>query len=459
MLEIQFFGAAKSVGKSCVMISDKDRRVILDAGIQLHPRRTGLLSDAPKEVLDYADEINAVILSHAHVDHSAYTPALYKAGYNGSTHMTYPTKEIVKILWKDHLKIEGPNHFNSFHLKKAINNIHTHYYKKRFKIDNGITCEFLDASHILGSASILLDWEGTRILYTGDFNDAKTPFHDSITYPDPDKPIDILLIETTNAKRKINSRKETTSDLTKSLLKCYGRGGKAIIPSFALGRSQEIQAYLTNDFDSFLHKYPLYIDGMILEINKVYNHFMNEKWVSPRILLNLKERGLYSPFDHEGIHKIDEIPLVGNRARKREVLATQRKQSIILTTSGMLEGGPVYDYLRYTGGDNRNGLFIVGYQVPGTVGADIVSGKTRVKLDDGFGQEFDVDLLMEIKHFEFSGHSTLDGLIQMVRYSSPRKIYAMHGEPESQKQFYTTLKDYGSEATILSTHQILPEYP
>ena len=459
MLEITVFGAADSVGKSCLMISDKDHQVIIDAGIQLHPRKTGLLSTPPEGIDNFAPDASALLLSHAHIDHSAYIPALYRAGYEGLTYMTEPTKDLLRILWKDHLKIEGPHHFGVPHLNEALKNISTHRYYRKFKVTDGITAEFYDASHILGSSSILLDWEGTRIFYSGDFNNAKTPFHDPMVYPDPDNPIDILLIETTNADRPIASRKVVTSDLTRSLLKCYGRGGKAIIPSFALGRSQEIQAYLMNDFDSFLRKFPVYVDGMILEMNEIYRKYLTKDWVSQRILLELKEKQLSTPFDHEGIHTIDDISPYGRRMKKRELLSHGEKSHITLTTSGMLEGGPVYDYLRHNGGDKLNGLFVVGYQVEGTVGHQIVTGETDLVLNDGFGEPFEIKLQLEVKQFDFSGHASLSGLVEMVRYTHPKKIIALHGEPKAQQSFSEAIMDFGFEASILVNREILPEYP
>jgi len=313
----------------------------------------------------------------------------------------------------------------------------------------------LDASHILGSAVILLDWEGTQILYTGDFNDAKTPYHDPIMYPDPDNPIDVLITETTNANRKIEGRKTVISNLTKSLLACYARGGKAIIPSFALGRSQEIQAYLMSEFDSFLHKFPLYIDGMILDMNAIYERYMNHKWVSPRILIELKEKGYQSPFEHDGIRTIDDVARKAKRSRKRDLLINREKQSIILTTSGMMEGGPVYDYLRMGGSNSQNGLFIVGYQVEGTLGSDIASGIRNVSLNNGFGQVFDVTLDLEIKRFEFSGHSSLEGLTQMAQYTTPQKIYAIHGEPAAQQRYADEVQNFGFKAKTMINHDIL----
>jgi predicted metal-dependent RNase len=458
MLEISVFGSADSVGKSCIMISDKDRHIVLDAGIQLHPRKSGRLSSPPERIDELTPEIDSVLISHAHIDHSAYAPALYRAGYSGSVHMTVPTKEIVKILWKDHLKIEGPHHYGISHLHAALQKTNTHEYKNKFKIASGITAEFHDASHILGSAGILLDWEGTRIFYTGDFNDTKTPFHDP-NFPDPDEQVDILLIETTNANRKMIARKEAKSYLTKSLLKCYSRGGRAIIPSFALGRSQEIQAYLTSDFDTFLWKYPLFVDGMILDMNAVYQKYMSRKWVSPRILIEMNEKGLRSPFEHDGIRTIDEVSYTKKRVKNREKLISQNKPAIILTTSGMLEGGPVYDYLRFGGDDSLNGLYIVGYQVEGTLGSQILSGQRNIVLDNGYGEIFNVNLALEVKNFSFSGHSSLDGLVQMVRYTSPSNIYAIHGEPDAQIRYSQALETIGVYANIMVSSDVLPEFP
>ncbi|MFW9856610.1 MAG: MBL fold metallo-hydrolase [Candidatus Thorarchaeota archaeon] len=459
MLTVTVLGAAESVGKSCIMISDRDRRIILDAGIQLHPRRTDQRSTPPAQLDDLSPDIDAVLVSHAHIDHSAYVPALYRWGYANDIHLTAPTKDIVKILWKDHLKIEGETHFSLRHLDHALRNSVPHNYNRSFRLLDGISAEFYDASHILGSACILLDWDGTRIFYTGDINDAKTPFHDPNFMNDSlEEPIDILITETTNATRPLPSRKETTSKLTQKLLQCYSRGGKAIIPSFALGRSQEIQTYLIQEFDTFLDSYQLWIDGMILDINKIYRRYLTEKWVSKRLLSFLKANGYKSPFDHEGIHKIDEILPTGGRNRKRALLANQEKPIIILTTSGMIEGGPIYEYLGKfdLGSDPKNGLYIVGYQVEGTVGSDIIAGQRQILLNNGFGGLYNVNLELEVKRFQFSGHASQGGLLEVVKYTNPTKILPIHGEPAAQQRYIEALN---SPDKIIPPYSVHPEYP
>ena len=120
----------------------------------------------------------------------------------------------------------------------------------------------------------------------------------------------------------------------------------------------------------------------------------------------------------------------------------------------MMEGGPVYDYLRMGGSNPRNGLYIVGYQVDGTMGSDIANGQKIVSLDNGFGQVFDVSLDLEIKKFQFSGHSSLDGLVQMVQYSTPQKIYAIHGEPSAQERYADEVRSIGFDVKTLTSHDI-----
>ena len=210
-----------------------------------------------------------------------------------------------------------------------------------------------------------------------------------------------------------------------------------------------------SEFDSFLHKYPLYVDGMILDMNAIYERYLTRKWVSPRILIELKEKGYRSPFEHEGIRTIDEVAQKKKRSKKRDLLINREQQSIILTTSGMMEGGPVYDYLRMGGSNSNNGLFIVGYQVEGTLGSDIASGIKNISLDNGFGQVFDVTLDLEVKKYEFSGHSSLEGLIQMAQYTTPQKIYAIHGEPAAQQRYSEELISYGFKANTLTLHDII----
>lgn len=444
MIKITPFGGSSYIGASAYLISDEYSKVLLDAGIQLFPRRTGRFSEGPDEVDFIVGEIDAVILSHAHVDHSGYIPALFRAGYEGKVFMTTPTQSLVEILWKDHIKIEGPHHYSIPHLQQAIKSISTHKYNEKFKVSDGIFAKFTDACHVLGSAGILLDWDGEKIFYTGDYNDAKTPIHDPVSFPDPDDPIDYLITESTNADKTLESRKVISSEMIRSIRRSYSNGSKILIPSFSLGRSQEIQIFLSQELDSFLEKFPVYVDGMIVQMNRVYEKFMTEDWVSPRLLLWMKEKGFRTPFSHDGLIEVNELfGRQTNREKVRKSLARGEGGRIILSTSGMMEGGPIFDYLRFAGSNSKNKLMVVGYQVNGTVGSDIASGAREIRITDSYQNFHDIKLMLNIERYGFSGHASSAGLIDFVRHANPKNTILVHGSNESQRIFSQKLSNEG----------------
>ena len=376
MLEIIAYGATSEVGRSCFLLSEGDRNIVLDAGVRIQPRRSGQRAEVPSGINEHLPELDAVILSHAHLDHSGYIPALFKSENQPTLHLTKPTVDLVQILWKDHLKIEGSTHYSYAEIDKANRNMIGHEYNRSFRVVDGVTAQFLDAGHVLGSASILIDWDGQKILYTGDINNQKTTFHDaaSLSGLNGDE-LNVLIIETTNSQRTVPSRKQVYSDFTKSILKTFSHGGKVLTPSFALGRSQELQAFFAMQFNGFLHKNPVYVDGMILGMNTIHEKFFSRYWVSPRILKWAQEFGYPSPFDHEGIHPVEPTKKGQRRGELRAKLAkTKRRRMIILSTSGMMEGGPIHSYLRVAGSDQSNLLAVVGYQATETMGREILNG-------------------------------------------------------------------------------------
>ncbi|GAH78803.1 unnamed protein product, partial [marine sediment metagenome] len=145
-----------------------------------------------------------MVISHAHFDHTGFIPRMVREGCK-DIHMTHPTKDIAAILWRDHLKIEGARHWNEDDMYETLRTIKSHYYDQKFKIADGITVTYFDAGHILGSASILLDWKGQLIFYTGDINTFATPYHDTNKYPTLED-ISILISESTNGLRDLPNR-------------------------------------------------------------------------------------------------------------------------------------------------------------------------------------------------------------------------------------------------------------
>lgn len=425
----------KDIGKSAFLLSDSkgERKILLDCGIQIFSRRSAKKSEGPKEILDIAGEIDTVLLSHAHIDHSGFIPALFHNGFDGKIYTTKPTIDIVNLLWNDHLKIEGNTLYNNMDLQKAFSNLKGYNYRTKIKICDGVFAEFFDAGHILGSAMILLEFDGMLILYSGDIQDQNTGFHNKFITPDEE--VDILLTETTNAERKVPNRAKVLNSLLDTIYATYKRGGKTLIPSFALGRSQEVQYYLINHLGEFLSSNPLIVDGMILKMNKIYEKYFNTNWVSEEAITTVYDREYGDlPFDFHGIHKISRDYINGSLESYRKKLMTSKKRKIILSTSGMVEGGPLYTYLKYQKSLNDTMAF-VGYQASDTIGRDILNGIRKFEFTSPWGDPVSFNLQLDIQNFGFSGHTSREGILELIEKTNPSRTFIMHGSVEAQNKF------------------------
>jgi predicted metal-dependent RNase len=431
-INITAFGATDYVGRSSFLLHDRDHNILLDCGLQLVPKQ---FSIAPKGVDHIAHKLDSVLLSHAHIDHSGYMPSLAKNGFRGNFHMTHPTKEIVYKLWLDHLKIEGRRHWSESDLDKMYRRIKTTEYKKPIRISDGITARFINAGHVLGAAQILLDWEGTLILYTADINDRITPMFDG--YDLPDEEIDVLLTESTNGDRYVPERSKIDVGLRLIAKQTADEKNKMILPSFAVGRSQEMLITLALDDD--LNDVPIYMDGMINNMNMITEHFLSDKWVSKRFLEQLKDAGLYSPFEKQNLIP---VPSISNRTNaSRKYISKNEEGSIIVTTSGMLEGGPVHTYLELLGTNPNNVLGFTGYQVDGTTGRDIYDGNKNITLQTSYGKPKKVNLKLKIMKFPYSGHSSVEGLKSLMKRSKANDIVLIHGDKRNQEYILDFVKD------------------
>ncbi len=431
-IHITAYGATNYVGRSAFLLSDKDHNILLDCGIQLVPKQ---FSIAPKGVDNIASSLDAVLLSHAHIDHSGYMPSLSRNGYRGNYYMTHPTKEIAYRLWLDHIKIEGRRHWGESDLDRVYQKIRTLNYDTPFKLADGISARFINAGHVLGAAQILIDWEGTQILYTADINDRKTPMFDG--YAIPDEEIDVLITESTNGDRYVPERAKINVGLKIIAKQITSEKHKMILPSFAVGRSQEtlITLALDNDLDDV----PIYMDGMINVMNMITEHYLSENWVSKRFLGQLKEAGLHSPFEKSNFIPVNSIS--GRTHAARKYLAQNSEGSIIVTTSGMLEGGPVHTYLELCGDNEENVVGFTGYQVDGTLGRSIYDGERDITLDDGRGRKKNLVLKSKVMKFPYSGHSSVDGIKHLMQATKAQDIILVHGDKRNQEYILNYVKD------------------
>ncbi|NHJ46521.1 MAG: MBL fold metallo-hydrolase [Asgard group archaeon] len=425
MVKITMFGAAQEIGRSAILVEDKDTKIMLDCGLKIRPKKP---SERPHGVDEHAPELNGVLISHAHFDHTGYLPGIVRSGYEGLIHMTKPTRDITSILLRDHLKIEGQRHWTEENLYDFLYQTELHYYNKKFKVADGVTAEFFDAGHILGSASILIDWKGQLIFYTGDINTFETPYHDTNNYPTVDD-ISIVISEATNGLRDLPNRETPNTNLVDDIYDIHMKGGKTIIPTFSLGRAQEIEAILAREFNG--SKFTIYVDGMILKMNDVYRRFFHEYWVSKKILNWCREQRIAVPFDSSNFIPINRN-LADDLNTYRNMIVNEKRPNIILSTSGMLEGGPIHSYLYYGAHNPDNLIALTGYQVEETLGREILDGKRNVRLfswSDKGGAK--IKIKSQVKQYRFSGHAQRNELLKMLQAINSENILFVHGKMES----------------------------
>ena len=438
-INITAYGATNYVGRSAFVLNDRDHNVLLDCGLQLVPQQ---FSVAPKNVDYIASNLDAVLLSHAHIDHSGYMPSLSRNGYRGNYYMTHPTKEITYRLWLDHLKIEGRRHWGESDLDRVYHKIITQNYEKTFKIADGITARFINAGHVLGAAQILIDWEGVLILYTADINDRITPMFDG--YDVPEEEIDVLITESTNGDRYVPERSKISVGFKLIAKQLTEAKHKMILPSFAVGRSQE--TLITFALDEDFADVPIYIDGMINIMNMITENFISDKWVSQRFLNQLKEAGLHSPFSRNNFISVNSVSENSQSARK--YIATSKEGSIIVTTSGMLEGGPIHTYLDLCGDNEENVLGFTGYQVEGTLGRAIYDGERNITIETGKRRKKNIKLKAKVMKFPYSGHSSAEGLRNLMQETKAQDIILVHGEKRNQDYILNYVKDIAQPRLI-----------
>ena len=401
-------------------------------------------SVAPIGVDAIADELTAVVLSHAHLDHSGYIPGLYHGGYEGRVYTTKPTIPVIDLLWQDHLHIEGEYHYNYKDYKSARDNIKGFGYETSIKIADGVTIKFLDAGHVLGSASVIVDIDGQLIYYSGDINNQITPFHQAAKTPA--EPVDVVLVESTNADREIPRRENVLKEFVKDIKNSFNSGKKVFIPSFAYGRSQEMQIYLIKYLGDLLFSFPVYIDGMINKINRIYEKFLTKAWVSQEVIDLTHDIGEDSPFEFGAFRPVTREHVRGNLGHHRKKLAQSKKPAIVITTSGMMEGGPIHSYLQYGQRTRGDLLAIVGYQVEGTIGSEIMNGERKFDMETPWGERWALNLQNRVKRFGFSGHSGPEGLTDFVLASQPEQVFAIHGAQASMRALDNLLKGTGLRA-------------
>jgi len=404
-MRVTFYGGAGEVGRSCILLEESRRAMLLDCGIKLGEKvEFPVISD------EELKKINEVVVTHAHLDHSGYLPHVYSKGGKPRIYMTKPTRDLVGVLLADYLKIQKLRGKSVFAQKDITNAMKgTEMLEYRETAGRNFSFSLHNAGHIMGSS--MVHFPGKSLLYTGDISMRKTRVLDGC---ERNLKAETLIMETTYGDRGdiLPSAKEAGQRLTKIINETLDKGGHVLIPSFAVGRAQEVLLTLDDYMRSgALGESKIYVEGMIGKAMKIYRHnaiYANDD-IKKRILMSEDD-----PFKSPRFHQ----PRTKDRS---DVL---KEPSIIVSTSGMLSGGPAMFYFDKFSRDPKNAMIFVGYQAPGTLGRKIADGERKVKLG-----EKEIDIKMRIEKVRISGHADYNELLQFVKsVKDLKRIFLIHGE-------------------------------
>lgn len=434
-VRITALGGFLEVGRSTVLVETPESKVLLDVG--LNPSVNFGERLYPKLDIEQVDleEIDAVVITHAHMDHSGMIPFLFKYGYEGPVYTTSPTRDIMALMQLDGLDIaekEGrPAPYSAKEVRKELLHTITLDYEEVTDIAPDIRLTFYNAGHILGSAMAHLHiGDGTHnIVYSGDFKYAKTRLLDRANSDFPK--VDTLIMETTYGVQEQTDREESEKDLMDVINKTLNRGGRVLIPVLAVGRGQEIMLIINYMMkNKLIQQAPIYVTGLVDEVTAIHNAY-------PEMLSReVKEEILYkdeNPFTSEFFKRIDGF---------KEDIANG-EPSIIIATSGMLNGGPAVEFFKAMAPNPKNALIFVSYQAQGTLGRKVRDGAPEVNIVNKDGRIENIKVKMENFIIDgFSGHSDRRQLLSFLRNinSRPRNVILNHGEADSIYKFGSLIR-------------------
>ncbi|MFX1378327.1 MAG: beta-CASP ribonuclease aCPSF1 [Promethearchaeota archaeon] len=424
-IRLSALGGFREVGRSCILMQTRDSNVLLDVGLNVgNPNEKFPFFEIPEFTIR---DLDAVIISHAHLDHCGLVPFLYKYGYRGPVYSTLPTRNLSTMLQLDFIQIcekEGsPLPYSKRDVKSTVLHTIPLSWGKVTDIAPDIKLTLHNSGHILGSSMIHLHFgKGDyNFVYTGDFKFQKTRLLEKAAVKFPR--VESLLIESTygGPQDRIPSRQESERELKQILNLTLKRGGKVLVPVLAVGRAQELLIVLEEYISKgFIDKVPIFIDGLISEATAI--HTANPDFLSS----DLREKIL-----HQGKNPFlsDYFETVSVQDERLDII--KGGPCIILATSGMLIGGPSVQYLKELANDPKNSLIFVSYQVSGTLGNRIQRGFREFTYIDSKGRTQLVKLNMKTFTLEgFSGHSSRSQISQFLRRIQPRpkKVLVCHGE-------------------------------
>jgi len=461
-VRVTALGGYMEVGRNCHMVTTRDSKVLVDCGVSLGAQPSEMFPDlrVPEFRLD---EIDAIVITHAHLDHSAallYLLSVFgEEKYEGPIYCTEPTRDLLYLLLKDYVTLSRDMMLQA-RPEEVLKRVVTVDYGTTLDITPDIRMTFYNAGHILGSSMIHFHiGEGYfNVAFTGDFKYDKRSRTPRLLPPaDPSFPrLEALVMESTYGGRRDTASFDDAVNRLKELIKVvYKRKSKLIVPAFVVGRSQEVMFAIRYLMDNKLipEDIPVYVDGSIWEATAIHTAY--PEYLSPYMKRLVYEIG-------EKILDPEVFINVGKDRDKRLEIVNEKGPGVIVTTSGMLNGGPVVEYLYYLGSEKENILAFVGYQAEGTLGRRIQNGERLIKIPvDGKLQT--IELKLEVDTVEgFSGHAYRDQLenflIDLTRNRNSgikiRKLILHHGEPHKIESFMKWIQKHINIKSVIAPQNL-----
>jgi len=456
-MKIKFCGAAQTVTGSQHLLEINGKKILLDCGMSQGKREESYQIN--RHFLFDPAELHCVILSHAHIDHAGNLPTLYAKGFTGNIYCTSATRDLCSVMLQDsaYIQEKDTEFVNKRRAKKheplfnplytiedaraVLGNFKQFPYNQKIFIDgleNKVAVTFIEAGHILGSSQVLLDIEenGKKIKlgFTGDLGRYHLPI---LKDPDFLGDVDILLSESTYGGRTHHSTEMIESELQSAVMEAVNSGGKIIVPSFSVGRTQELIYALTElQTAGKIPTFPIFVDSpLTVNATDIFK-------LHPECFDNETADYLARGINVFGLDNVEYIKDVNDSKKLNEFQGT----CMIVSASGMCEAGRILHHLANNIQNNRNVIMIIGFMAENTLGRRIVEAKdapgTKVKI---FGEEYKVKAKIKVLN-AFSGHADQNELIAYLNKFDKgklKKLFLVHGEPEGQKLLETELRKNG----------------
>ncbi len=428
LLKLKSLGAAGTVTGSKHLLECDGSRLLIDCGLFQGLKNLRELNWEPLPISPR--DIDAVILTHAHLDHSGYLPRLVRDGFKGKIYATEATKDVAELILKDsgHLQEKDAEFLNRHHLSKhspalplygvrdaerAIEHFSTVGFDKTIRLPNGTSLRFHNAGHILGAAHAEVHWGGRRIVFSGDVGRYGDPL-----FPDPvstsEKNPDYIMVESTYGNR-VHPEGDPAEALAAVIERTIKRGGTLIIPAFAVGRAQELLYYLwTLKEAGRLDSVPIFLDSpMAIDATDLMGRHAGDHRL-----------------DRETCRKAFSIARCTDDVEASKAISANRFPKIVISASGMATGGRVLHHLKAFGPDPKNTVLLAGFQAVGTRGHSLQQGAKDLKIHGMW-----VPINAEVAQIDMlSAHADSNELMRWLSgFNQPKRVFIVHGEPDASE--------------------------